>query len=300
MILGRSVVAALLAGVVVSVVLPSRANAQDGGQSTLDLIFNPRAVIEPASLTPLPQIEPDVIMIDPVLQEPAPKKKKKSAKRPKLIDPQAALDGRSDATEVDGGGRPDLEPRIPKTVSFPSNERAGTIVIDTAGRQLFYVRNDETAFRYRIAVGKTGFSWAGLSRVSQINDWPDWRPPDEMRERKPELPELMTGGIRNPLGARAIYLGSSLYRIHGTNEPRSIGRAASSGCFRMHNRDVVHLASIIDIGAKVIVLDRLPKNTRALKVRSRPALAGSDSVSAGSTLKKVKTSRVAARKLAAQ
>jgi lipoprotein-anchoring transpeptidase ErfK/SrfK len=276
--------------------LPAPIWAQDS-QTPLDLLFAGRTQIEPEVLTPLPQIEPDVIMLEPDVPVPA-KKKKRIAKRPKMIDPQAALEGRGSIREADGGGQPDIEPRVPKTVAFPSNERSGTIVIDTAGRQLFYVKDSQTAYRYRIAVGKTGFNWAGSSRVSQVTQWPDWRPPDEMRERKPELPELMTGGVRNPLGARAIYLGSSLYRIHGTNEPRSIGRAASSGCFRMHNRDVVHLASIVDIGARVIVLDKLPKNTRALKVKNRPAMA--DSEPAAKKMPKAKAGKQAGRKVAAR
>jgi len=116
---------------------------------------------------------------------------------------------------------------------------------------------------YPIAVGREGFTWTGTEKVSKIVDWPDWLPPEEMRVRKPNLPLRMTGGIKNPLGVKAIYLGNTLYRIHGTNDAESIGEAASSGCFRMHNEHVVHLAKLIDATTTVHVLRRLPKGVLA-------------------------------------
>jgi len=158
-----------------------------------------------------------------------------------------------------GGGRPDISPKTPQTISFPNGMPNGSIVIDTAGRKLYYTLSDSSAYVYPIAVGKQGFAWSGVERVSRIVDWPDWIPPKEMRARKPGLPVRMAGGLRNPLGAKAIYLGNTLYRIHGTNDADSIGSAASSGCFRMHNGHVVHLAEHVGPGTIVYVLKRLPK-----------------------------------------
>lgn len=163
-----------------------------------------------------------------------------------------------------GGPRPSIAPQAPQTVSF-SGYAPGTVVIDTAGRKLYYVKGGGTAYRYPIAVGKAGFAWSGTQKVSRIANWPDWTPPVEMRQRKPNLPVKMTGGLNNPLGAKAIYLGSTLYRIHGTNDTNSIGTAASSGCIRMHNGHVVHLAGLIGPGTTVKVLRGLPKNVAKAK-----------------------------------
>jgi lipoprotein-anchoring transpeptidase ErfK/SrfK len=165
--------------------------------------------------------------------------------------------------EISGGARPSIAPVVPPKVTFANSYGAGTIVIDTAGRKLYYVLSSSQAYRYPIAVGKDGFKWTGTQKISNEVDWPDWRPPAEMRERKPELPVLMTGGVRNPLGAKALYLGNSLYRIHGTNDVKSIGTASSSGCFRMMNGHVVHLASIAGVGTTVRVLGKLPSNVAA-------------------------------------
>ncbi len=159
-----------------------------------------------------------------------------------------------------GGPKPRIKPIAPKTVVFTEEYGKGSIVIDTRGRQLFYVLGGGNAYRYPISVGRRGFQWAGTNKISRIASWPDWRPPAEMRKRKPHLPKLMKGGVRNPLGAKALYLGSTLYRIHGTNNVRSIGIAASSGCFRMLNGHVIHLAKRAKIGTRVHVLKRLPKS----------------------------------------
>lgn len=161
---------------------------------------------------------------------------------------------------VQGGGRPHISAKAPPVVSFPSSYAKGSIVIDTAGRSLYYVLSSNRAYRYPISVGKTGFAWTGTQSISRKAAWPDWYPPEEMRQRHPELPVRMTGGIRNPLGAMALYLGNSLYRIHGTNDVKSIGRAASSGCFRMMNGHVMHLSRIAGVGTKVHVVNRLPRN----------------------------------------
>ena len=162
--------------------------------------------------------------------------------------------------ELDGGGQPNISPVAPPKVPFSNKYGAGSIVIDTAGRKLYYVLSSSQAYQYPIAVGRQGFTWTGTEKISRKVDWPDWTPPAEMLERKPELPSHMTGGIRNPLGAKALYLGGSLYRIHGTNDSKSIGTAASSGCIRMTNGHVTHLASIAGIGTTVRVLDKLPAN----------------------------------------
>ena len=156
-----------------------------------------------------------------------------------------------------GGPRPEIAPLAPGRIAFPSAYPVSSIVIDHKGRQLFLVQSPTEALRYPISVGKEGFSWTGTEKISKTVNWPDWRPPDEMRARDPSLPEHMSGGLRNPLGAKALYLGNTLYRIHGTNDPRSIGRAASSGCFRMLNGHVVDLARRISIGTAVSVVSRL-------------------------------------------
>lgn len=158
---------------------------------------------------------------------------------------------------MSGGARPDISPIPPQRVSFQSRYASGTIVIDTAGRQLLLVQDGGTALRYPISVGRIGFSWTGEEKISRIAAWPDWHPPAEMRQRDPKLPEKMTGGIRNPLGAKALYLGNTLYRIHGTNDAKSIGRASSSGCFRMLNGHVLDLAERVNVGTKVVVVSNL-------------------------------------------
>jgi lipoprotein-anchoring transpeptidase ErfK/SrfK len=112
------------------------------------------------------------------------------------------------------------------------------------------------AYQYPISVGREGFTWTGVEQISRVVDWPDWHPPAEMRQRQPELPKKMTGGLRNPLGAKALYLGNTLYRIHGTNDASTIGQAASSGCFRMMNEHVMHLSRLAEVGTVVKVVRR--------------------------------------------
>ncbi|HEY0144870.1 MAG TPA: L,D-transpeptidase [Methylovirgula sp.] len=139
-------------------------------------------------------------------------------------------------------------------VAYAGSERSGTIVIDTAHKFLFLVEKDGKALRYGVGVGREGFAWSGTERISRKAEWPDWTPPVEMLKRRPDLPMHMAGGIGNPLGARALYLGGSLYRIHGTNEPYSIGTSVSSGCIRMMNDDVIDLYGRVGVGTKVIVM----------------------------------------------
>jgi lipoprotein-anchoring transpeptidase ErfK/SrfK len=150
-----------------------------------------------------------------------------------------------------GGGGSSPIPRT--TVSFAGNYAPGTILIDTAERRLYLVLGNGQALRYGIGVGRDGFRWSGTHRITAKKEWPSWTPPSQMRARRPDLPRHMEGGIDNPLGARAMYLGSTLYRIHGSNEPETIGQAVSSGCFRMTNEDVTDLYSRVSIGTPVVV-----------------------------------------------
>jgi lipoprotein-anchoring transpeptidase ErfK/SrfK len=153
----------------------------------------------------------------------------------------------------------EMDPKfLPQMVVYSSKEKPGTIVIDTSRRFLFLVQGNGMAKRYGVGVGKAGFEWSGTEKISRRAEWPDWRPPAEMRarERKKgrELPVVMAGGPNNPLGARALYLGSTLYRIHGTTQPHTIGKAMSSGCIRMRNEDVIDLYDRVNTGTKVIVM----------------------------------------------
>lgn len=151
--------------------------------------------------------------------------------------------------------RPQFDPRFLKqSVNFDTKEKPGSIVIDTDKKFLYFVEGDGKATRYGIGVGRPGFEWKGTKTVTEKKEWPDWRPPEEMLKRRPDLPTFMAGGPENPMGARGIYLGSSLYRIHGSNEPHTIGQAVSSGCFRMRNDDVIDLYNKVKIGAKVTVM----------------------------------------------
>jgi lipoprotein-anchoring transpeptidase ErfK/SrfK len=148
-----------------------------------------------------------------------------------------------------------VDPRFDRqTVAYDGEERPGTVIIDTPQRLLYLVEPGGKALRYGIGVGRPGFTWAGTKHVSMKREWPDWRPPEEMLQRRPDLPHYMTGGPENPLGARALYLGSTLYRIHGSNEPWTIGTQVSSGCIRMRNEDVIDLYNRVPVGAKVVVI----------------------------------------------
>lgn len=174
-----------------------------------------------------------------------------------------------------GGARPYIRAVAPPRVAFSGPYAPGSIVIDTGARKLYYVLTPSTAYAYSIGVGRQGFAWTGKEKVSRIADWPDWYPPAEMRQRQPGLPARMLGGVRNPLGAKAIYLGNTLYRIHGTNEPKSIGTAASSGCFRMMNENVLHLASLVRVGTEVTIVrslsGRVASSAKSTPPRPKPA-----------------------------
>ena len=156
-------------------------------------------------------------------------------------------------------------------VAFDRSEAPGTIVIDTGNTALYFVLGQGRAIRYGVGVGREGFTWAGVQTITRKAEWPDWNPPAEMIARQPYLPRFMAGGPGNPLGARAMYLGSSVYRIHGTNDPSTIGKFVSSGCIRLTNEDVTDLFSRVEVGTKVVVL---PKNA-PMQARnpSRPVAA---------------------------
>ena len=149
-------------------------------------------------------------------------------------------------------GRPQRWQR--QVVNYPTREAPGTIVIDTGHTYLYYVLGNGQAMRYGIGVGREGFTWSGVQNISRKAEWPDWHPPAEMIGRQPYLPRFMAGGPGNPLGARAMYLGDSVYRIHGTNDPTTIGKRVSSGCIRLTNADVQDLYSRVNVGTKVVVL----------------------------------------------
>ena len=148
-----------------------------------------------------------------------------------------------------------LDPRLQRQmVAYSTNEARGTIVIDTPHTVLYFVLGNGKAIRYGIGVGREGFTWSGVKQIARKAEWPDWHPPQSMIARQPYLPRFTAGGPGNPLGARAMYLGSSEYRIHGTNNPATIGKQVSSGCIRLTNEDVTDLYNRVQVGAKVVVL----------------------------------------------
>ena len=142
---------------------------------------------------------------------------------------------------------------VRKVVSFDTREKPGTIIIKTRRKYLYLVQPGGKAIRYGVGVGRDGFRWSGVEKISRKKEWPGWTPPAEMRAREPNLPKYMPGGEDNPLGARALYLGASLYRIHGTAQPWTIGTSVSSGCIRLQNKDVIDLYNRVKVGAKVVV-----------------------------------------------
>jgi lipoprotein-anchoring transpeptidase ErfK/SrfK len=181
------------------------------------------------------------------------------------------------ALSDDGDGSGSVVPeRLRRAViAFNTREAPGTVIIDTGNTSLYYVLGQGQAIRYGVGVGREGFTWAGTQTITRKAEWPDWHPPAEMIARQPYLPRFMAGGPGNPLGARAMYLGSSEYRIHGTNDPSTIGKFVSSGCIRLTNEDVADLFSRVDVGTKVVVL---PKNATHIEARSttvRPDVAQS-------------------------
>ena len=172
--------------------------------------------------------------------------------RPRALRQEASL---GEPLAPQGGIQAVVDPRFRKQeVAYDGPHKPGTIVIDTPQKFLYLVQPGGRAVRYGIGVGRPGFSWAGVKTITRKAEWPSWTPPTEMLKRRPDLPRFMAGGPENPLGARALYLGSTLYRIHGTNEPNTIGREVSSGCIRMTNDDVVDLYGRVGVGARVVVM----------------------------------------------
>jgi lipoprotein-anchoring transpeptidase ErfK/SrfK len=156
---------------------------------------------------------------------------------------------------VEAVGHAPVDPKYDRQiVAYAGEEKPGTIIIDTPNKFLYLVQEEGKAARYGIGVGRPGFTWAGVKEITAKREWPDWTPPDDMLHRQPNLPRFMAGGPENPLGARAMYLGSTLYRIHGSNEPWTIGANVSSGCIRMHNADVIDLYNRVTVGTKVVVM----------------------------------------------
>lgn len=172
------------------------------------------------------------------------------------VIPPSSL-GRADAPTEDEGPPPSWSPVPKQVVRYSDLQPAGSIIVNTRERRLYYVLGNGKALRYAIGVGKEGFEWAGRDKISDKKEWPDWRPPQEMRSRVAatgkSLPAHVAGGPNNPLGARALYIGNTLYRIHGTNQPWTVGKANSSGCIRLTNEDIIDLYARAQVGAQVIV-----------------------------------------------
>ena len=166
---------------------------------------------------------------------------------------QQLFEGNQNRSTAKYPARSNKSPIPRKTVRYDGRYEPGTIIVNTSERRLYYTLGNGKAIKYGVGVGREGFTWAGTNRVSRKAEWPGWTPPPQMLKRRPDLPRHMPGGEGNPLGARAMYLGSSLYRIHGSNEPETIGQAVSSGCIRMLNEDVIDLYSRVKVGTRVVV-----------------------------------------------
>jgi lipoprotein-anchoring transpeptidase ErfK/SrfK len=205
---------------------------------------------------------------------------------PDVLRPPGAIGAapQGPASSVTAALPPDYQPETGQPKELPANlkkqlvdystrEPAGTLIIDTANTYLYLVLGNGKALRYGIGVGRDGFTWTGTERISKMSEWPDWHPPSEMIDRQPYLPRFMAGGPGNPLGARALYLGKTLYRIHGTNQPSTIGTFVSSGCIRLINDDVEDLYSRVQVGTRVVVLPGKPPEHFA-NTGSQPAANG--------------------------
>ncbi len=195
------------------------------------------------------------------------------------IGGQATAAGASDRGTIVAGLPPEDQPergpardvpdQLRRTlVDYVTSEPAGTVIIDTPHTYLYLVLGRGKALRYGVGVGRDGFTWSGTERISRMSEWPDWHPPKEMIERQPYLPRFMAGGEGNPLGARALYLGNTVYRIHGTNQPSTIGHFVSSGCIRLTNEDVEDLYSRVNVGTRIVVLAGSPAATASAQVRA--------------------------------
>ena len=173
--------------------------------------------------------------------------------RPQVVAVPTANASLNTADPLAASAVPQMSAIAREQVAYNGPYSAGTIVVSTTERRLYYVLGGGQALRYGVGVGRPGFTWGGVQTITMKREWPDWRPPAQMLRRRPDLPRYMKGGLENPLGARAMYLGGSIYRIHGSNEPETIGTAVSSGCIRMTNEDVSDLYTRAKVGSKVIV-----------------------------------------------
>jgi len=165
---------------------------------------------------------------------------------PTIRDVDPGIDNTARAAQVDNVYRP-------QPVFYRTHEAPGTIIVNTQDRFLYLIQGNNRAMRYGVGVGRDGFQWGGVHRITRKAEWPDWTPPEEMIARQPYLPRWMAGGPGNPMGARAMYIGATVYRIHGTNAPETIGHAVSSGCFRLVNDDVIDLYERVPVGTKIVV-----------------------------------------------
>ncbi len=239
------VIVAVLSGVAGTAFHPSPAHAQNMGGGFIEFLFSGgQAGPQPRSRQPV---------------YPGSSTEPEYGRAPGYYQPGMYQDAGGTPPLVyrgpDQGPSRGFDPRYAKqVVPYAGKEKPGTIIVNTPERFLYLVQNDGTALRYGIGVGRPGFTWAGVKTVTRKAEWPDWVPPKEMLARRPDLPHFMAGGPDNPLGARALYLGSSLYRIHGSNEPWTIGQAVSSGCIRMRNEDVTDLYERVKVGTRVIVI----------------------------------------------
>ena len=209
---------------------------------------------------PLPQVDPQLVadckagrsrfgrllpLSDDVLRPPMPMRSEQ----------RAGISGLPPEDQPETGPAKSLAPQFRRAIiDYPSKEPAGTIIVDTPNTYLYLVLGNGKAMRYGIGVGREGFTWSGAEKVTKMAEWPDWHPPEGMIERQPYLPRFMAGGEGNPLGARALYLGQTLYRIHGTNQPSTIGTFVSSGCIRLTNDDITDLYGRVRVGTRVVVL----------------------------------------------
>jgi lipoprotein-anchoring transpeptidase ErfK/SrfK len=238
-----------------------------------------------AGYPPLPPVDPDddAPLLPRYYDLPAASRSHTGAAGPGQVDPVAPGLMRGDPRTIaalppevrpETGPKKELPPQFRRTlVDYYTKEPAGTIVIDTPNTYLYLVLGNGRALRYGIGVGREGFTWSGSERISRLAEWPDWNPPEQMIERQPYLPRFMAGGEGNPLGARALYLGDTLYRIHGTNQPSTIGTFVSSGCIRLTNEDIMDLYKRVKVGTRVVVLPSWPPMTATAPVGSRRGIS---------------------------
>ena len=232
----------------------------------------PPGVVEPDVIRPPGMVVPGQISAPIASQPPQP-----AASQTPGLPIASAVPGTSVMTlppeDQPETGTPKVLPANLKKqlVDFPTKEPAGTLIVDTPNTYLYLVLGHGKALRYGIGVGREGFTWSGTERISRMKEWPDWFPPPEMIERQPYLPRIMAGGPGNPLGARALYLGNTLYRIHGTNQPSTIGQTVSSGCIRLLNEDIEDLYSRVQVGTRVVVMPGRPPSESVASARPAPA-----------------------------